>query len=138
MAVNGKTIIDESTLLTIANAIRAKTGKTDTMTPAEMVVEIGTIGKLQPFGWSWNYAISNISIGADYVDQSETYGDNLFYLALGASKITLTNITTASNLVNWIGHLPDGGTAVVLVNSGLLTDDEKSAITAKGYTIEET
>ena len=36
-------LIQESTLTNIANAIRAKTGKVDTMTPPEMPSEIGSI-----------------------------------------------------------------------------------------------
>lgn len=36
-------LIQESTLTNIANAIRVKTGKVDTMTPSEMVTEIGNI-----------------------------------------------------------------------------------------------
>lgn len=38
-----KYLIDESTLTAIANAIRAKTGKSSTMTPLEMPDEIESI-----------------------------------------------------------------------------------------------
>lgn len=137
MAVNDTTIIDETLLVNIADAIRAKTGKTDTMTPAEMVTEIVTIGKLNPFAFSWNYPIRDLAVAAAYASQYSTYGDNLYYLALGAQQITLSEITSRDNLLGWIAYLPDGGSAEVLVLSGLLMSAEKQAIEEKGYTIVE-
>lgn len=43
--MTGKKIILDSTLTAIADAIRAKTGKTGKMTPAGMVTEVGTLSK---------------------------------------------------------------------------------------------
>lgn len=43
--MTGKKIILDSTLTAIADAIRAKTGKTGKMTPAQMKTEIGTLSK---------------------------------------------------------------------------------------------
>jgi len=137
MAVNNTTIIDDALLVNIANAIRAKTGKSDMMTPAQMVAEIGTIGKLTPFTFSWDYPIRDITVSAVYASQYSAYGDNLYYLALGALQITLSEITSHDNLVGWLEYLPDGGSAEVLVLSGLLTNAEKQAIEGKGYTLVE-
>lgn len=137
MAVNGQTIINESILTTIADSIRAKTGDTTLMSPEEMVTQIGKIGKATPFEWSWNHPIKNLSVGADYVDDVATYGDTFIYLSKGAETLTMTNITVADNLVKWLDLLPEGGDAEILVLAGLLSDDYKTALQEKGYTVVE-
>lgn len=137
MAVNGQTIINESTLTTIADSIRKKTGESALMSPDEMVTQIEKIGKVKPFEWSWKHPIKNISVGADYVNDVTTYGDTLIYLSKGAETLTMTNITVADTLVKWLDLLPEGGDAEILVLAGLLSDDYKTALQEKGYTVVE-
>lgn len=137
MALNGQTIIDETTLTGIGDAIRSKTGGTALLTLDQMIEEIGKMGAPSPYSWGWLYSISNITISSGYADQSEVYGNNLLYFGLGAEVITLTNLTTADDLKAWCNYLPEGGTANVYVLEGLLSEEEKAAITGKGYTVVE-
>ena len=138
MAVDGKTVIDEIKLTNIGNAIRQKGKTTELIAPTVMPDAINALSPTsEPFNWSWNNAISNISVSADYAGEYEVYGDNLLYICLGAQLITLTNIDNHDNLIGWCNYLYSGGHATVLVKSGLLSDEEKTAIQTKGYTIVE-
>lgn len=132
MAVNGQTIIDETTLTALGNAIRAKTGGTALMTPAEMVEAINDYKGAFP--WSWGTAISNIVIAADYSSAYTQYGSSLQYIALGASCITFINLTVHDDVIGWLDYLPDGGNAQLRVLASVgITDEEAAAVTAKGY-----
>ena len=138
------TIIDESKLTEIGNAIREKTGGTSLLTPAEMVAEIGTISTATPAPWTG--AQSTITFGVikvayDYRNDWEKYGDSVMYIAgaLSASdKIDMSSLSSVEMVIGWTDKLVSGVCTLVISSSVLsqMTDEQKNAITAKGFTLQ--
>jgi hypothetical protein len=125
-----RTVIDETTLTSLGNAIREKTGKTDLIGPTSMPSEIDGIVVASPYEWQ---ASIILIIYDDYTVSGPVlrmYGKTLSYV--------YCRCTTVDSLVGYTDYLPSGGTATLNCKTTVyeaLTDSQKSAITGKGYTL---
>lgn len=68
-------IIDDTYLTGIANAIRTKTGGSDTYTPAEMATAIGNLSTASNSALNLRWQSSNTSSGSSYLEIA-AYGQN--------------------------------------------------------------
>ena len=84
-------LITDTILTSIANAIRAKTGKSASMTPADMATEIASIGG-QTFDWS---QVNGISF----------YGGKVTSSTFDVTGIPTGDFTNFSNCFYWNGSM---------------------------------
>ena len=129
-----RTVINETTLTSMADAIRGKTGKTELIAPLNMPDEIINIPSSPIYSW---VSKSGLVISAENEAAFATSGS---VLATYGKAIQYVNMycTAVENFVGWSSYLPDGGNAVIYCTSALyamLSDEQKSAIENKGYTI---
>jgi hypothetical protein len=129
-----RTVINETTLTGIADAIREKTGKTDAMAPLEMPTEITNIPTTETYEWTSGIGLTitqaNEALYAASGAVLATYGKTLAYVNMYC--------TTVENFVGWTNYLPDNGVAVIYCTAvlyALLSDEQKTAVESKGYSI---
>ena len=138
-----KTLIDESTLTNIGNAIREKTKDTALIAPGDMPAAIAAIPSGTPTPWTGQSTILWPSIklyDTTLMDAYETYGPTLIVYAgnLSATNYIDFRSCNKSQLVKWLSYLPEGGKCMIQITSTqstyYLTEEEKTAVTNKGYT----
>ena len=104
-----KVFIEESTLVAISDAIRAKTGKTDLMEPSQWTVELDNAGGSSSgqYLWSKKESADGDVIGYAVADDSSKYpnggfGADGYYWELVGKPVTLISFTVTCTSTNII------------------------------------
>lgn len=142
MAVNDKTVIETTKLTNIANAIRNKTGKSGALTLAEFSTEIDKLSSPLYATLTLDTSKNNTMVaflGQFYEDSKAFYNKYCKYFS--TCDLSSKDFFTTENIHEFVTNIENTVTGVTCVLTladvikSALTDEEKTTLTAKGYSL---
>ena len=142
MAVNDKTVIETADLTKIANAIRNKSGKSEILTLPQFVTEIESFEGFPTGALTLDTSKNNTmvaSAGQKYTDSEKFY--NSFCKYFSTCNLPVDGFFTTENIHNFVIDVENtisGVTCTLTLATDIkavLTDEEKTTLTGKGYSL---